>query len=196
MRQNFKKTAKQATREVQHAETQNASPITPFNETQKRYINAIKNFIITIASGPAGTGKTWLSTAIAAQMLKNGNIDKIITTRPAVEAGENLGFLPGEIEEKYAPYLTPVIHTLHERLGKGFTEYCLKVGKIEPLPLAYARGITFKNAFVLLDEAQNVTPTQMKMFLTRIGENCKIVVDGDLEQKDINGKSGLEDAIS
>lgn len=171
------------------------SPITPKTESQKRYYSAMKSFKLIFATGPAGTGKTWLCAAYAAQLLESGEIEKIIVTRPAVEAGESLGFLPGELEEKYAPYLVPVIHAFNERLGKSFTEYCIKAGKIEALPLAFTRGITFKNAFVILDEAQNTTPTQMKMFLTRIGENCKVVVNGDLEQKDIPGKSGFEDAI-
>lgn len=171
------------------------SPITPLNEGQKRYLNAMKNFVLTFATGPAGVGKTWLCGATAAQMLENQQIDKIIITRPAVEAGENLGFLPGEIEEKFAPYLTPFRDVLNERLGKSFVDYLVKTGRIEAAPLAYMRGRTFKDAFIILDEAQNTTPTQMKMFLTRIGNNCTVVVNGDLSQKDIPGKSGMQDAI-
>lgn len=172
------------------------SPIEAKTENQKRYINAIKSFVLTFATGPAGTGKTWLCGALAAQALESKRVDKIIITRPAVEAGESLGFLPGEKEEKFEPYVVPFKDVFCERLGLGFFEYCLKSERIEAAPLAYMRGRTFKNCFVILDEAQNVTPLQMKMFLTRIGENCIVVVNGDLRQKDIPGPSGLEDAVA
>lgn len=172
------------------------SPIEPLTEAQKRYVSAIKNFDLTFATGPAGTGKTWLCAAMAAQALHDGHIDKIIITRPAVEAGEHLGFLPGELEEKFDPYLQPFRDVLNERLGKTFVEYLIKNGRIEASPLAYMRGRTFKNAYVILDEAQNTTPMQMKMFLTRIGHNCKVIVNGDMSQKDIHGASGLEDAVN
>ena len=172
------------------------SPIEAKTPAQERYINAIKSFKLTFATGPAGTGKTWLCAAIAAQELEAKRIDRIIITRPAVEAGESLGFLPGELEEKFDPYLTPFREVLYERLGKAFTEYLIKAGRIEAAPLAYMRGRTFKDAFVILDEAQNTTPTQMKMFLTRIGVNAKVVVNGDTAQKDVHGQSGLEDAIA
>lgn len=172
------------------------SPIEPKNEHQKRYLNAMKGFVLTFATGPAGTGKTWLCAALAAQMLEAGEIDKIIISRPAVEAGESLGFLPGELEEKFDPYLQPFRDVLNERLGKSFVDLLIKRGTIEAAPLAYMRGRTFKSAFVILDEAQNTTPTQMKMFLTRIGHNCKVVVNGDMAQKDVKGESGLEDAVA
>jgi len=171
------------------------APITALNESQKRYIAAIKTFELTFATGPAGTGKTWICGALAAQALTEGIIDKIIITRPAVEAGESLGFLPGELEEKFDPFLQPFRDVLNERLGKSFVEYLIKMGRIEAAPLAYMRGRTFKNAYVILDEAQNTSPLQMKMFLTRIGQNCKVIVNGDMSQKDIPGHSGLEDAI-
>lgn len=170
-------------------------PIEGKTETQKRYINAIKNFKLIFATGSAGTGKTWLATAMAAQALLNDRTEGIILTRPAVEAGESLGFLPGEIEEKFEPYLQPFKQVLYERLGKGKAEYMIKAGKIKAIPLAYLRGLTFKNCFVILDEAQNTSPTQMKMFLTRIGENCTVIVNGDTSQQDIRGESGLVDAI-
>jgi phosphate starvation-inducible PhoH-like protein len=167
----------------------------PKNEIQARYIHSIERNILTIATGPAGTGKTYCCGVLAALALKDKAVRKIIVTRPAVEAGENLGFLPGEKEEKYEPYIVPFRDVLTEVLGRGALEYFLKTGDIEPAPLAYMRGRTFKNCFVILDEAQNVTPVQMKMFLTRIGENCTVIVNGDLRQKDIPGPSGLEDAI-
>lgn len=171
------------------------SPINPQTENQKRYLNAMKQFDLTFGVGPAGVGKTWLVGALSAQMLESKQFDKIIITRPAVEAGENLGFLPGEKDEKFAPYMAPFREVLDERLGASFVDYLIKVGRIEAAPLAYMRGRTFKNAFVVLDEAQNTTPKQMKLFLTRLGTNCKVVVNGDITQMDINGKSGLEDAI-
>ena len=172
------------------------TPIEPKTPNQKRYIASIKSFQVTLATGPAGTGKTWLAAALAAQELEANRFEKIIITRPAVEAGESLGFLPGEIEEKFDPYLAPFREVLYERLGKSFTEYLIKCGRIEASPLAYMRGRTFKDSFVILDEAQNTTPSQMKMFLTRIGANCRVVVNGDTAQKDVVGKSGLEDAVT
>lgn len=172
------------------------SPIEALNESQKKYIAAIKAFDLVFATGPAGTGKTWICGALAAQALDTGNIDKIIITRPAVEAGESLGFLPGELEEKFDPFLQPFRDVLNERLGKTFVDYLIKTGRIEAAPLAYMRGRTFKNAYIILDEAQNTSPLQMKMFLTRIGKNCKVIVNGDMSQKDIRGDSGLDDAVN
>jgi len=168
-------------------------PLVAQNDKQQRYINAIKNFDVTFGLGPAGTGKSYIATSIAAEMLESHRVDKIIVTRPAVESEEEFGFLPGELAEKFEPYLAPVKEILYERLGKGPTEYFLKAGKIEAVPLAFMRGRTFRNAFVLFDEAQNATPGQMKLFLTRIGEGCKVVVDGDAAQTDIPN-SGLLDA--
>jgi phosphate starvation-inducible PhoH-like protein len=178
------------------APKRDTSPITAKNEAQKRYLAAMRSSVLTFATGPAGTGKTWLCAALAAQMLEKGEVEKIIITRPAVEAGENLGFLPGEIEDKFDPYLQPFRDVLDERLGKTFVEYLIKMGRIEASPLAYMRGRTFKNAIVILDEAQNTTPTQMKMFLTRIGQDAKVIVNGDIAQKDVRGTSGLEDAVA
>lgn len=161
------------------------------NVNQNAYIKGIQKFPITIGDGPAGVGKTWLVAALAAEMLEAGEIDKILLTRPAQEAGEKLGFLPGEKEDKYEPYLQPFREALEERLGKTTLEYYLKVGKIEGAPLAYMRGRTFKNTLMILDEAQNTSPVQMKMFLTRAGEGSRIVVNGDLAQQDTFGVSGL-----
>ena len=171
------------------------TPIRALNERQKLYIEAIKNFMVTLSTGCAGTGKTWVCTALAADMLDRDEIDSIVITRPAVEAGENLGFLPGELENKFDPYLQPFRDVLNKRLGKSYVDYLIKAGKIEAAPLAYMRGRTFTDTFVILDEAQNTTPEQMKMFLTRIGQGCKVVVNGDTTQKDIRGPSGLQDAV-
>ena len=172
------------------------TPVRALNERQKLYIEAIKNFMVTFSTGCAGTGKTWICTALAAEMLDRGEIDKIVITRPAVEAGENLGFLPGELEEKFDPYLQPFRDVLNKRLGKSYVDYLIKSGRVEAAPLAYMRGRTFTDTFVILDEAQNTTPEQMKMFLTRVGQGCKVVVNGDATQKDIKGVSGLQDAVS
>ena len=169
-------------------------PLEPKNEVQARYIHSIGDNVVTFATGPAGTGKTYIPTALAAAALQAKAIDKIVLTRPAKEADEELGFLPGDIDEKYEPYLGPFKDIFHETLGPSFYEYCVKTGKIEGAPLAFMRGRTFKNAFVILDEAQNVTAKQMLMFLSRIGENCTVVVCGDVNQSDIE-ESGLPDAL-
>lgn len=172
------------------------TPLSPKTEGQRKYLNAIRHFQVTIGSGPAGTGKTFIAGAFACEQLENKTVEKIIITRPAVDAGESLGFLPGELEEKYEPYIAAFHDVLNERLGKTFVEYLLKVGRIEGIPFAYMRGRTFKNCVVILDEAQNATPEQMKLFLTRVGENCKVIINGDISQKDIKGVSGLEDAAN
>lgn len=170
-------------------------PVEAKTRAQKNYIAAIKNNDLTFGIGPAGTGKTFICTALAANELRLENIEKIIVTRPAIEAGDYLGFLPGEMDEKFDPYFRPVKAILEERLGTGYTEYCMKHGKIEAMPFAYMRGMTFKNAWVILDEAQNATVEQMKMFLTRIGENTKIIINGDPSQRDIDGVVGVVDAM-
>jgi len=165
------------------------------NANQKEYLRNIRDHNITFGTGPAGTGKTFLCGCIAAEDLLDKKVERIIITRPVVEAEENLGFLPGTLEEKFAPYFQPFKDVLDERIGHSHVEYLVKVGSIEVAPLAYMRGRSFKNCWVILDEAQNTTPNQMKLFLTRLGEGCKVVINGDLKQKDIKGKSGLEDAI-
>ncbi|WP_034619320.1 PhoH family protein [Chitinibacter tainanensis] len=170
-------------------------PLSAKTITQRKLINSLRHQQLTFAVGPAGTGKTYICGSVAADMLLDGHVDKIIITRPAVEAEEQLGFLPGEKEDKYAPYIAPFLDVLNERLGKTRVEYLIKHGRIEASPFAYMRGKTFKNAIVILDEAQNATPGQMKLFLTRIGENCRVVINGDESQVDIRGKSGLTDAI-
>jgi len=170
-------------------------PFEPKTEAQAQYANAINSLDLIFCRGPMGTGKTYVAAALAAEALARGDIKKIIVTRPAVEAGEELGILPGEIGEKWAPYFAPVKAILEERLGAGNVEMFLKDGKIEIAPIGHLRGHTFKDAWVLFDEAQNSTPKQMKLVLTRIGENCKMIVDGDPdEQKDIEGLSGFDDA--
>lgn len=170
-------------------------PIKALNESQERYIKAIKSHTLTFATGPAGTGKTFVCAALAADALTSNKCERIIITRPAIEAGRGIGFLPGELEEKFDPYFEPFRDVLVERLGSGFCEYLIKSEKIAAKPLGFMRGKTFKNAWVILDEAQNTTPIEMKLFLTRIGEGCTIIVNGDVSQKDILGKSGLEDAL-
>lgn len=171
-------------------------PISPRNERQVQFIQAVYDTQLVITTGEAGTGKTFLSAALAVEHLQAKQVDKIIITRPVLEAGESLGFLPGEIGDKFAPYFAPFREALEERLGKGHVEYLIKSGRIECAPLAYMRGRTFKQSFVVLDEAQNTTPSQMKLFLTRLGEGSKVVVNGDLLQKDLTGLSGLEDALN
>jgi phosphate starvation-inducible protein PhoH and related proteins len=167
----------------------------PRSRCQRDFYDAIYKNTITIASGPAGTGKTFVSAAVAVQMLQSGEIDRVIITRPAVEAGEELGFLPGDVNEKYYPYIAPFVECVREIAGNGFADYLLKSGKIQPEPLAYMRGKTFRRALAILDEAQNTTPSQVKLFLTRLGEGSRIIIDGDVRQKDIAGESGLESAI-
>lgn len=164
-------------------------------EAQHHYHTLIQSKLLTFGTGPAGTGKTYVCTSYAAQQLQDKRISKIIVTRPSVEAGPGLGFLPGTIEEKFAPYFEPFRRVLVKWFGESDLDYKLKRGIIEIAPIEYLRGITFENAFVILDEAQNTTPKQMKLFLTRIGEYTTTVVNGDTDQKDIKGLSGLEDAI-
>lgn len=172
-----------------------AEPLRARTESQKRYMRAIESGDLIYGLGPAGTGKTYIAVAMAAEALLNKDICKIVLTRPVIETGQSMGFLPGELEEKYEPYLKPVRKGLIERMGRTTYEYNIKVGKIEPAPLGFMRGDTFENCWVILDEAQNVTPTEMKMFLTRIGENCKVIICGDLDQVDLQGPSGLDDAV-
>ncbi|WP_044895828.1 PhoH family protein [Bacillus alveayuensis] len=160
---------------------------------QRRYIEEIKKKDLVFGIGPAGTGKTFLAVVMAVHALKNGFVKRIILTRPAVEAGENLGFLPGDLKEKVDPYLRPLYDALHEVLGSDHTERLIERGTIEIAPLAYMRGRTLEDAFVILDEAQNTTPAQMKMFLTRLGFGSKMIITGDISQVDLpkGVKSGL-----
>lgn len=164
--------------------------------SQKRFISAIRNHCLTFGTGPAGTGKSYCAVALAAEYLESGKIEKIILTRPAVEAGEQLGYLPGAVDDKFSVYIDAFRDILNERLGTGAVDYCVRHGRIVAAPLAYMRGKTFnEETFVILEEAQNTSVTQMKMFLTRIGEDCKVVINGDVRQSDIRTRNGLEDAI-
>ena len=163
---------------------------------QKLYVDSVKQHDVTFGIGPAGTGKTFLAVTLAVTALKRGQVKRIILTRPAVEAGESLGFLPGDLKEKVDPYLRPVYDALYQILGKDQTTRLMEREIIEIAPLAYMRGRTLDDAFVILDEAQNTTIMQMKMFLTRLGFNSKMIVNGDISQTDLprNVKSGLIDA--
>lgn len=170
-------------------------PLEAQTEAQGRYLSAMTSSTIVFGLGPAGTGKTYCAAAWAAEKLLDKKISRIIITRPNVEVGTPMGFLPGELEEKYAPYLAPFRSVMIERMGIGAYETGLKNEKICPEPLGYMRGKTFDDAVVILDEAQNCTPAEMKMFLTRIGKNCTVIIDGDPQQQDIPGTSGLADAV-
>lgn len=175
----------------------NPSPLRALTENQSHYITAIQSATLTFGIGPAGTGKTLIPVALAAEQIQLKQIDRIIITRPVMETGRTLGFLPGSETEKYSPYVTPLLEALTWRLGKSQLEYALKCGRIVASPLEMMRGQSFHDCWVILDEAQNVTKEQMLMFLTRIGRNCKIVITGDPKQCDLrHGQiSGLMDAV-
>ena len=173
------------------------SPIKAKTANQQKLVQSVKENDLVFALGPAGTGKTFVSVALAVKALKNKIVKKIIITRPAVEAGENLGFLPGDLKEKIDPYLRPIYDALNDMLPFEKLKYYMEREIIEIAPLAYMRGRTLHNAFILLDEAQNTTPMQMKMFLTRMGPDSKMIVTGDTSQIDLpsNQKSGLKEAV-
>lgn len=172
--------------------------IAPKTKGQYSFVKAVEDNAIVFAIGPAGTGKTYLAVIRAVSAMKKGEVKRIVLTRPAVEAGESLGFLPGDLKEKVDPYLTPLYDALHDMLGVEQTEKLIEKGTIEIAPLAYMRGRTLDDSFVILDEAQNTTPAQMKMFLTRLGFNSKMVITGDNTQIDLKAgtKSGLDDAAN
>ena len=175
--------------------TAKGKPIKSKTLGQKKYVEAIKNNTITFGIGPAGTGKTYLAVAMAVKAYKNKEVSRIILTRPAVEAGEKLGFLPGDLQNKVDPYLRPLYDALYEMFGFETYQKHVERGSIEVAPLAYMRGRTIDDSFIILDEAQNTTPEQMKMFLTRIGFNSRVIVTGDVTQIDLpdGKKSGLKE---
>lgn len=172
-------------------------PIKPKTLGQKKYVDQIREKMIVFGIGPAGTGKTYLAMAMGINAFKNDEVGRIILTRPAIEAGEKLGFLPGDLQSKVDPYLRPLYDALYQIMGPDSYMKNTEKGLIEVAPLAYMRGRTLDNAFIILDEAQNTTPAQMKMFLTRIGYGSKVIITGDLSQKDLTpgAKSGLDEAV-
>lgn len=174
--------------------TVSGKPIKPKTLGQKQYVDAIRNHMIVFGLGPAGTGKTYLAMAMAITAFKNEEVSRIILTRPAIEAGEKLGFLPGDLQSKVDPYLRPLYDALYQIMGAESFAKNMEKGLIEVAPLAYMRGRTLDNAYIILDEAQNTTPAQMKMFMTRIGFGSKVIVTGDSSQKDLapGVKSGLD----
>ena len=177
--------------------TINGKPVKPKTLGQKQYVDLIREKMIVFGVGPAGTGKTYLAMAMAIQAFKSGDVGRIILTRPAIEAGEKLGFLPGDLQSKIDPYLRPLYDALYQIMGAESYLHNSEKGLIEVAPLAYMRGRTLDNAFIILDEAQNTTPEQMKMFLTRIGFGSKVIVTGDQSQKDLpaGAVSGLDVAL-
>lgn len=177
--------------------TVNGKPIKPKTLGQQNYVEQIRNKMIVFGIGPAGTGKTYLAMAMAITAFKNNEVNRIILTRPAIEAGEKLGFLPGDLQSKIDPYLRPLYDALYEIMGADAYIKNMEKGLIEVAPLAYMRGRTLDNSFIVLDEAQNTTPAQMKMFLTRVGFGSKVIITGDLSQKDLPSgqSSGLDVAL-
>jgi len=170
-------------------------PIKALNPTQADYLDALRKAPQVIVLGPAGTGKTWIAATHAADLYRNRRIDKIILTRPNVPCGRSLGYFPGSLEDKFAPWAAPVTEAIKERIGKAAYTIALKNGGIELVPFEVMRGRSWKSAFVLLDEAQNTTPAEMKTFLTRVGEDCTTVINGDVSQCDLDEGSGLRTVI-
>ena len=169
--------------------------IKPLNPTQAAYLDALKTSPQVVVLGPAGTGKTWIAATLAADLFRQRRLRKIILTRPNVPSGRSLGFFPGSLEEKFGPWAAPVIEAIKERIGAAAYEIAVKNGDIEMVPFEVMRGRSWKNAFILLDEAQNATPAEMKTFLTRIGEECTVVINGDVSQCDLRETSGLRTVV-
>ena len=193
VQQEAKRTRRKTT--YKNADKKETAQLVPQNERQRDYINAIAESSQIIVLGPAGTGKTYIAATKAANMYITKQIDKIIITRPNVAAGKSIGYFPGTLEEKMMPWVMPVLEVLHWHLGKGAVETGIKNGNIEIAPFETMRGSSFTDAFVILDEAQNVTPHEIKMFLTRIGQNCTVILNGDIFQSDLSETSGLSKAI-
>jgi phosphate starvation-inducible PhoH-like protein len=177
---------------AKHRIERNPPPIRPLNANQADYLDALRASPQVIVLGPAGTGKTWIAATHAADLYRAGQVRKIILTRPNVPCGRSLGFFPGSLEEKFAPWTAPVTEAIRERMGAGAYDIALKKGDIEMAPFEVMRGRSWKDAFVLLDEAQNATAAEIKMFLTRIGEDCSVVINGDVSQCDLDQTSGLK----
>ena len=173
----------------------NLAPIQPLTERQAEYLDALAVNKQVIVLGPAGTGKTYIAGTRAADQLRQRRISKVIITRPNVPAGRSLGFFPGSLEEKIAPWVTPLTETMKERMGDAAYEIAMKTGDIEVVPFEVMRGRTFKNCLVILDEAQNTTTAEIKMFLTRIGDDCQVIINGDVSQTDLRETSGLRTVI-
>lgn len=169
--------------------------LVPLNDRQRLYIDAIRAHDQVIVCGYSGTGKTYIAATVAANMYATKQIDRIILTRPNVSVGKDLGYLPGDLNEKFTPWAAPVLEVLMQQLGKGVVDTGIKNGNIEMAPLSTMRGRSFKDAFIILDEAQNTSIPEIKMFLTRIGEGSKVIVNGDIKQSDINQQSGLSKII-
>lgn len=193
VQQEAKRTRRKTT--YKNADKKETAQLVAQNDRQRDYINAIEEFSQIIVLGPAGTGKTYIAATKAANMYITKEIDKIIITRPNVAAGKSIGYFPGTLEEKMMPWVMPVLEVLHWHLGKGAVETGIKNGNIEIAPFETMRGRSFTDAFVILDEAQNVTPHEIKMFLTRIGKNCTVILNGDIFQSDLSETSGLSKAI-
>jgi len=170
-------------------------PIDPLNATQASYLAALRSSPQVVVVGPAGTGKTWIAATCAADLYRNRQVSRIILTRPNVPCGRSLGYFPGSLQDKFAPWATPVADAIKERIGKAAYDIALKNGDIDMVPFEVMRGRSWKSAFVLLDEAQNTTPAEMKTFLTRVGEDCTTVINGDVSQCDLDQGSGLRTVI-
>jgi phosphate starvation-inducible protein PhoH and related proteins len=194
----FPREAETSRQVFDHLATRKRGVVRARNAAQDQYLRAIKRYELVFAEGPAGTGKTWLAVGHAVSLLEQGAVERLILSRPAVEAGERLGFLPGDMREKVDPYLRPIYDALHDFMEGRILERGLQTGMIEVAPLAFMRGRTLTNAVVLLDEAQNATSMQMKMFLTRLGEGSRMIVNGDPTQTDLppGQKTGLSEAIA
>lgn len=192
-----RKQTRSTKRKTTYKGADNKPPIqlVPKSPRQAEYIDALKDSSQVIVLGPAGTGKTYIGATKAAQLYQEKQIDKIIITRPNVAAGKSIGYFPGTLEEKMMPWVMPVLEVLHWHMGKGAVETGIKNGNIEIAPFETMRGRSFQDAFVILDEAQNVTPHEMKMFLTRVGQNCTVILNGDIQQSDLGETSGLAKAI-